>query len=290
MTEPPACETRCMASMWRRKPRFGVSYRWCNGYKPGRRRNAVDTVTVNIPEAEITAEVDRILVSKGFANAGRLSRLLRYVVEKTLAGEADQLKEYVVGVEVFDRDEKYDPRLDSIVRVEAGRLRSRLDEYYNGEGAASPLRISLPRGGYVAQFEPRVEAPLQSSPTFAPDRRLGPLAADRGADLRRGRHGRVARRLESHASSIGTVGGRPRLHAVDAGIRGCRAGITHDRDRDHRAGTIGNGGCGVLHQRDAVRRPAEADSAKSPRCSMRPSSWKHRSNANQPGCWCRYEL
>lgn len=118
---------------------------------------------VNIPSAEITAEVDRVLASKGFANAGRLSRLLRYVVEKTIAGEADQLKEYAVGIEVFDRDEKYDPRLDSIVRVEAGRLRSRLDEYYNGEGAASSIRISLPRGGYVAQFEPRAEIPPPAS-------------------------------------------------------------------------------------------------------------------------------
>jgi len=119
----------------------------------------VDTVAVSIPPADITAELERILASKGFATAGRLSRLLRYVVEKTLAGEADQLKEYAVGIEVFDRDDKYDPRLDSIVRVEAGRLRSRLDEYYNGEGAASPIRISLPRGGYVAQFETREATP-----------------------------------------------------------------------------------------------------------------------------------
>lgn len=103
------------------------------------------------------AEVDRILASKGFATAGRLSRLLRYIVDKTLAGDANQLKEYAVGVEVFDRDASYDPRLDSIVRVEAGRLRTRLDEYYNGEGAASPIRISLPRGGYVAHFDRRVE-------------------------------------------------------------------------------------------------------------------------------------
>lgn len=88
-----------------------------------------------------------------------MSRLLRHVVEKTLAGEADQLKEYAVGMEVFDRDETYDPRLDSIVRVEAGRLRSRLEEYYNAEGAASPVRISLPRGGYVAQFESRADTP-----------------------------------------------------------------------------------------------------------------------------------
>jgi TolB-like protein len=122
---------------------------------------------VNIPEADARAEVERILASKGFASAGRLSRLLRYIVDKTLAGEADQLKEYAVGVEVFDRDDKYDPRLDSIVRVEAGRLRSRLDEYYNGEGANATWRITLPRGGYVAHFEPRIEAPV-SVPLPAP--------------------------------------------------------------------------------------------------------------------------
>jgi TolB-like protein len=122
-------------------------------------------VAVNISEADAKAEVERVLASKGFANAGRLSRLLRYVAEKTLAGEANQLKEYAVGVEVFDRDDKYDPRLDSIVRVEAGRLRSRLDEYYNGEGASAPVRITLPRGGYVAQFEPRAAPPPAAAMT-----------------------------------------------------------------------------------------------------------------------------
>jgi adenylate cyclase len=111
-----------------------------------------------IPGPDVRAELDRILASKGFATAGRLSKLLRYVVEKTLAGETDQLKEYAVGIEVFERDEKYDPRIDSIVRVEAGRLRTRLDEYYNAEGSASPIRISLPRGGYAAVFA-RAEAP-----------------------------------------------------------------------------------------------------------------------------------
>jgi adenylate cyclase len=106
-----------------------------------------------IPDQDIRAELDRILAAKGFSSAGRLSKLLRYVVDKTLSGETDQLKEYSVGIEVFERDEKYDPRLDSIVRVEAGRLRTRLDEYYNGEGATSPIRITLPRGGYSAKFE-----------------------------------------------------------------------------------------------------------------------------------------
>ena len=123
-----------------------------------------------IPEPEVRAELDRILASRGFATAGRLSKLLRYVVDKTLAGQTDQLKEYSVGVEVFERDEKYDPRLDSIVRVEAGRLRTKLDEYYNGGSNGSPIRISLPRGGYSAVFE-RTAVPspaIADTPAAAP--------------------------------------------------------------------------------------------------------------------------
>jgi adenylate cyclase len=128
-----------------------------------------------IPADEVKAQLDRILASKGFASAGRLSRLLRYVVEKTLGGEADQLKEYSVGVEVFDRDDKYDPRLDSIVRVEAGRLRSRLDEYYGGEGANDDVRIVLPRGGYSAQFERR------AAPVVPPEFTTTPAASSRSS-------------------------------------------------------------------------------------------------------------
>ena len=78
---------------------------------------------------EVRQQLDRILASDLFANADRLSRFLRYVVERTLAGEGDQLKEYAVGVGVFDRGEQYDPRVDSIVRVEASRLRTKIDEY-----------------------------------------------------------------------------------------------------------------------------------------------------------------
>jgi adenylate cyclase len=133
-----------------------------------------------IPEQDIRAELDRILATKAFTGAGRLSKLLRYVVEKTLAGETDQLKEYSVGIEVFDRDEKYDPRLDSIVRVEAGRLRSRLDEYYNGNGAGSTVRISLPRGGYTARFE-------QLPPTPASPDAPMPAAANIAVPVRRSR-------------------------------------------------------------------------------------------------------
>jgi TolB-like protein len=98
---------------------------------------------------DVRLELDRVLASGIFANAGRMSRFLRFVVDKTLAGEAERLKEYVIGVEVFDRDESYDPRLDSIVRVEAARLRSKLAEYYAGEGRADTVVLSLPKGGYA---------------------------------------------------------------------------------------------------------------------------------------------
>lgn len=130
-----------------------------------------------IPEQDVRAELDRILATKGFSGAGRLSKLLRYVVEKTLAGETEQLKEYAVGVEVFERDGNYDPRLDSIVRVEAGRLRSRLDEYYNGEGAGSSFRINLPRGGYSAQFDRREAVPVLDAPQAPRSWATIPLAA-----------------------------------------------------------------------------------------------------------------
>lgn len=123
---------------------------------------------MTITPEDVRAELERVLASKGFASAGRMSRLLRHAVEKTLAGETDQLKEYTVGVEVFDRDASYDPRLDSIVRVEAGRLRSRLDEYYAADGAASPIRISLPRGGYAAHFEARPSIAPATTPIPPP--------------------------------------------------------------------------------------------------------------------------
>jgi TolB-like protein len=108
-----------------------------------------------IDNSAIRQQLDRILGSAGFAGSLRLRRFLQYAVDQQLAGDSAQLKEYAIGVEVFDRPANYDPRLDSIVRVEAGRLRSKLDEYYANDGAADAVRISLPRGSYVPVFERR---------------------------------------------------------------------------------------------------------------------------------------
>ena len=118
------------------------------------------------PDA-VRAQLERVLGSDLFATAGRHSRLLRYLVERTLSGEGDQLKEYVLGTEVFDRPDSYDPRLDSIVRVEARRLRSRLEDYYRGAGAADPVLIDIPRGTYMPVFETRVAASAQPVPRRA---------------------------------------------------------------------------------------------------------------------------
>ena len=116
---------------------------------------------------QIRAQLDRILASPGFVTSDRLSRFLRFVVDRSLDGGGDQLKEYVIGREVFDRNEDYDPRLDSIVRVEAGRLRSKIDEYYNGPGRTDDVIIQLRRGSYAPVFEQRQRASATDSPATA---------------------------------------------------------------------------------------------------------------------------
>jgi TolB-like protein len=97
-------------------------------------------------------QLERVLASPGFARSERLSRLLRFVVERHLEGRDTELKESLIGIEVFGRPPDYDPKLDSIVRSEAARLRSRLIEYYAGEGSRDPVVIELPKGGYTPRF------------------------------------------------------------------------------------------------------------------------------------------
>ena len=97
----------------------------------------------------VQAAVEEIVTSKPFAQSQRMQRFLRFAVDRELAGDRDGLKEYTIGVEVFDRPPEFDPRIDSIVRVEARRLRKKLAQYYEGEGASSDVRITLPEGSYV---------------------------------------------------------------------------------------------------------------------------------------------
>ncbi len=104
------------------------------------------------PEA-IWLEVEKVIRSRDFAGSQRGAKFLRYIVEQSLAGTAD-FKEYSIAIEVFGKDSSYDPQVDSTVRVEASRVRSRLTSYYQGEGKDDPLRIEIPKGGYAPIFVP----------------------------------------------------------------------------------------------------------------------------------------
>lgn len=101
------------------------------------------------------AELESVLASRDFVRAPKLAQLLKYLCEKYFAGEANQIKEYSIGLEVFQRGALFDQDSDSIVRVEANRLRKRLAEYYAGEGASHALQITIPVGQYVPRFEIR---------------------------------------------------------------------------------------------------------------------------------------
>jgi hypothetical protein len=103
---------------------------------------------------EQRAELKSVLASPHFLRAPKLARLLSYLCERLFAGEAVHIKEYSIGLEVFGRGESFDQNSDSIVRVEANRLRKRLAEYYSAEGALHRLQISIPVGQYVPEFEP----------------------------------------------------------------------------------------------------------------------------------------
>jgi adenylate cyclase len=109
-------------------------------------------------------QLERILASAGFSRNERLSRFLRFVVERHLQGNHSDLKESVIAVEVFGRRADYDPKLDSIVRTEAGRLRARLADYYASEGATDSIIIEMPKGGYVPAIRSRTPQETKSRP------------------------------------------------------------------------------------------------------------------------------
>lgn len=123
----------------------------------------------------VRQQLQRILQSRQFVDTTRLARFLEYLVEQTLAGNDEALKGYAIGLDVFDKPEDFDPAIDTIVRVQASKLRSRLDLYYAKEGAEDPLRILVPKGSYVpvfqVAFDPQVAevsaAPTETTPRYS---------------------------------------------------------------------------------------------------------------------------
>ncbi|MDX8530305.1 hypothetical protein RFM41_00960 [Mesorhizobium sp. VK25A] len=97
--------------------------------------------------------LERLLASETFGRSERARRLLRYLVEREQAGEADRLKGVSIAMDVFGKDGDFDASTDAVVRVQAGRLRELLEQYFANEGVAEPVRIAIPRGGYVPSYE-----------------------------------------------------------------------------------------------------------------------------------------
>lgn len=104
---------------------------------------------------DVRNQVEKICNHPRFARAKQIRRFLSYVVERRLEEDVDAIQEYAIGLEVLGRDASFDPRVDPIVRVQGGRLRARLREYYEGDGADDPILIELPERGYVPQLSVR---------------------------------------------------------------------------------------------------------------------------------------
>ncbi len=129
-------------------------------------------------EEAVRSELARLLADERLANSPTLIRFLEYTVVEALAGRGDQLKESVLGREVFERGSDFDPRLDPIVRVQAGKLRAKLAEYYEDRGASDPIRIEFLKGSYAPHFVPSqpdtapggsMKAAAGSGPEVAPN-------------------------------------------------------------------------------------------------------------------------
>src|SRR5581483_1024222 len=109
---------------------------------------------VSEQEAKQT-QIERILQSKSFRTSEIHRNLLQYLAGKSLAGDADALKEYTIGLDVFAKPESYDPRQESVVRMHVARLRQKLTDYYRLEGKDDPVFVDVPKGGFRVTFEPR---------------------------------------------------------------------------------------------------------------------------------------
>jgi adenylate cyclase len=126
----------------------------------------MDPLKSGFGPAAVREQLRRILASADFDAPKRNRLFLEYVVGETLEGRADRVKAYTIATSVFGRDAGFDPQLDSIVRIEAGRLRRSLERYYLTAGAKEPIRIAIPKGSYVPEFAAAQPAQSAAAPPF----------------------------------------------------------------------------------------------------------------------------
>jgi hypothetical protein len=148
-----------------RRHRFRIPRDVSETLTHGQESSVVDAAGANgtseqVGSADICNAVERICRSRAMSGCNRLVQLLDFVIASTLRGEAEDLKETTIGVHVFGRNPDYDPKVDTIVRSQAWRLRAKLRKYYASEGAADPIVIAIPIGRYVPVFHVRQEIVL----------------------------------------------------------------------------------------------------------------------------------
>lgn len=105
------------------------------------------------PQEQCLRQIQKILHSSSFRNASMLQHLLHYLATKAYDSDSETLKEYTIGVEAFSRPQDFDPKTDTIVRVQIHRLRQKLKEYYDSDGVHDPIWIDIPKGHYLPTFE-----------------------------------------------------------------------------------------------------------------------------------------
>jgi hypothetical protein len=131
-------------------------------------RNRMMLAEISVAEIDgVNAQVERILHSEDFRSSEVLRRLLKFLAEKSISGEADELKEYVVAIDGLGKPSSYDPRHNSAVRIQVGRLRQKLADYYRGEGQQDPIIIDVPKGRFKLRFENRISVEIPQSGLFS---------------------------------------------------------------------------------------------------------------------------
>ena len=163
----------------------------------------------------VRAQLERILASPEFKGSERLRSFLRFVVEETLGGRAERIKGYAIAVAVFDRDATFDPQTDPIVRIEAGRLRRSLERYYFTTGQSDPVRIDIPKGGYVPRFAALRQTPVADE---APPTDGAPEQTARTAEGERGTQVGWAGRPVSKRVAVGVIGSLLAFAVVATGL------------------------------------------------------------------------